>query len=211
MNGPVAWIAAAAEDAAPIVPRGERRARDREEERKEEHEIGLEGMAAHNFPSAPVSEEEGQAEAGNPDLRQYRGRTAAMLRRYMKFSLDVGRVPSLLGREFFRARVTRYSVSTFEDRVIFVHDMEQCLERLGEESRKVLARVILQEYQRDEAARVLRWGERTVYRKLVEALDTLSEILLAAGLLEAMPRGQEKTCQEGEEGDFLASDWNDEK
>ena len=57
------------------------------------------------------------------ERRTYRGRTVAMLRRYMRYSIETGRLPSLLGREFFRAKVTAYTVVTFEDRVIFVHDM----------------------------------------------------------------------------------------
>src|SRR5689334_1903147 len=36
--------------------------------------------------------------------RIYRGRTVAMLRRYMRYSIETGRLPSLLGREFFRAK-----------------------------------------------------------------------------------------------------------
>jgi len=38
----------------------------------------------------------------------------AMLRRYMRYSMETGRLPSLLGREFFRAKVTSYTVVTFE-------------------------------------------------------------------------------------------------
>jgi hypothetical protein len=64
--------------------------------------------------------------------RTYRGRVVAMLRRYMRYSIETGRLPSLLRREFFRAKVTSYTVVTFEDRVIFVHDMERCLDRLDE-------------------------------------------------------------------------------
>src|SRR5579872_4845068 len=37
----------------------------------------------------------------NPDLWLYRDRTVALLRRYMRLSIEVGRMPSLLGREFF--------------------------------------------------------------------------------------------------------------
>src|SRR5258705_9881184 len=59
------------------------------------------------------------------DLWLYRERTVGMLRRYMRLSVEVGRLPSLLGREFFRTRVTSYSASTFEDSVIFVHDVER--------------------------------------------------------------------------------------
>jgi len=55
---------------------------------------------------------------GRSDLWLYRERTVMMLRRYMRLSVEVGRLPSLLGREFFRSRVTSYSASTFEDTVI---------------------------------------------------------------------------------------------
>ena len=65
------------------------------------------------------------------ERRIYRARTVTMLRRYMRYSIETGRLPSLLGREFFRAKVTSYTVVTFEDRVIFVHDMERCLEKVG--------------------------------------------------------------------------------
>ena len=66
------------------------------------------------------------------ERRIYRGRTVAMLRKYMRYSLDTGRLPSLVGREFFRSKVSKYTMVTFEDRVIFVHDMEKCLGRLDE-------------------------------------------------------------------------------
>ena len=118
------------------------------------------------------------------ERRIYRGRTVAMLRRYMKYSIETGRLPSLLGREFFRAKITKYELVTFEDRVIFVHDMETCLERLDEFSRQVLARVVLQEYDHDAAARLLGCTRMTVHRRLLEALDMLSDILVAVDLLD---------------------------
>src|SRR5208337_5035558 len=99
------------------------------------------------------------------ERRVYRGRTVAMLRRYMRYSIETGRLPSLLGREFFRAKVTSYTVVTFEDRVIFVHDMETSLEKLDEFSRKVLARIVLQEYEQEDAARLLGCTRMTVHRK----------------------------------------------
>jgi hypothetical protein len=40
------------------------------------------------------------------ELWPYRRRTVALLRRYSRASIEVGRLPSLLGREFFRSRVT---------------------------------------------------------------------------------------------------------
>ena len=66
------------------------------------------------------------------DLRRYRGRTVKLLRRYLRMAIEAGRLPSILGSSFFRSGVTAYSAVTFEDRVIFVRDMEICLERLDD-------------------------------------------------------------------------------
>ncbi|HTW58868.1 MAG TPA: sigma factor-like helix-turn-helix DNA-binding protein [Terriglobales bacterium] len=138
--------------------------------------------------------------------RIYRGRTVAMLRRYMRYSIETGRLPSILGREFFRAKVTSYTVTTFEDRVIFVHDMEICLERLDGFAREVLARVILQEYEHEEAAQLMGCTRMTVHRKLLEALDALSDILVGVGLLDSLVSNREKSCQGGKSDDFSISD-----
>jgi hypothetical protein len=50
-----------------------------------------------------------------------------------------GRLPSLLGREFFRTRVTSYHAGTFEDAVIFVHDVASGLAQLGGFENKLIA------------------------------------------------------------------------
>jgi hypothetical protein len=117
------------------------------------------------------------------ERRIYRGRTVGMLRRYMRYSIETGRLPSLLGREFFRSKVTSYTVVTFEDRVIFVHDMERCLERLDEFGRQLIARYILQEHDRWATARLLNCNEKTIRRQAPVVLDQLSEILLEVGLM----------------------------
>src|SRR5271170_3067120 len=111
----------------------------------------------------------------NPDLWQYRGRTVGLLRRYLRFSLESGRLPSIMGREFFRAKVTSYTASTFEDRVIFVRDVEKCLDRLAYWDQQLVARVILQEHNRDQAARILHCCRKTVQRRMPQVLDLLSE------------------------------------
>jgi hypothetical protein len=126
------------------------------------------------------------------ELSAYHDRTIALLRRYFRMSLEIGRMPSILGREIFRARVTSYRVHTFEDAVIFVHDVERCLEQLEPFSRKLIARVVLQDYSYEEAAALLGCGERSVYRLLPLALDHLSEIFLTAKMLSDL------ACQEGE-------------
>jgi len=123
----------------------------------------------------------------NPDLWLYRDRTVGMLRRYLRLSIEVGRLPSLLGREFFRTRVTSYTVSTFEDAVIFVHDVEKILERLDSFEKKLIAKVVFQDYSQEEAARLLNCGARTVARRFPETVDRLSEIFLDGGLLTRLP------------------------
>ena len=90
--------------------------------------------------------------------------------------MEVGRLPSLLGREFFRSSVTSYHISTFEDSVIFVHDIEKCLEKLDPFSQKLIAKIVLQEYSQPEAAGILGCPLRTVERSFPEALDQLSGV-----------------------------------
>jgi len=46
------------------------------------------------------------------ERRVYRARTVQMLRRYLRYSIETGRIPSVLGGEFFRAKMTTYSVGT---------------------------------------------------------------------------------------------------
>jgi hypothetical protein len=119
----------------------------------------------------------------DPDLWLYRRRTVGLLRRYLRLSIEVGRMPSLLGREFFRARITSYKASTFEDSVIFVHDVEVSLESLGALQKQLIAKIVLQEYSQEEAGRLLGCGHRHAARCYVEALDRVSEIFLKRKLL----------------------------
>jgi hypothetical protein len=147
------------------------------------------------------------------ELWPYRRRTIALLRRYARASVEVGRLPSLLGREFFRSRVTSYTMRNFEDVVIFVADMEQAIEKLNAIEKKLLAMNVLEEYTIPEVARLLGCTQRTVERFLQDALDQLSRILLAGGLMEKLPsvEGGSKTCQEGKNYNFDLSDSNEGK
>ena len=141
------------------------------------------------------------------ELSPYRRRTVALLRRYARASVEVGRLPSLLGREFFRTRVTSYTMGSFEDVVIFVADMEKAFEKLTAMDKKLLAMNILEEYTVDEVARLLSYSAKTIRRVLFQALDRLSQILLAAGLMDKLPaatRGRE-SCQEGKNYNFGVS------
>ena len=141
------------------------------------------------------------------DLWPYRRRTVALLRRYARASVEVGRLPSLLGREFFRTRVTSYTMRNFEDVVIFVADMEKAIEKLSAMEKKLLALNILEEYTIPEVSRLLGCTQRTIERFLQEALDQFSRILLAGGLMEKLPTGtrRRETCQEGKKYNFDVS------
>src|SRR5437870_7237679 len=66
----------------------------------------------------------------DPKFWVYRERTIALLRRYLRISIEGGRLPSLLGRELFRSKVMSYRMSSFEDAVIFVHDVDRALDQL---------------------------------------------------------------------------------
>jgi hypothetical protein len=179
-------------------------------------------LPAHQFPQpAPSLGEEAEDEAsaaleawwelGEEERRRRlrRRRTVVLLQRYMRYAVETGRLPSLVGREFFRAKVTAYAMVSFEDRVIFVHDMEKCLERLDEFSRELIARHILQEHDQEATARLLCCGERTVRRMVPLVLDQLSEILLEVGMMEAVEKPVENFCQGGLGGADFVSDCED--
>lgn len=124
-----------------------------------------------------------------PEMYLYRDRTLALLHRYFRLSIELGRVPALLGREFFRSKVTSYRMHNFEDVVIFVHDVERCLDQLDAFSRSIIARVALQEHTQAEAAKILGCTQRMVERRYPEALDALSHLLLEKNLLQTADRG----------------------
>ncbi len=113
----------------------------------------------------------------------YRSHTENMLRRYLYASMQVGRSPAILGESVGRGWCSSRPIRTFEDAVIFVLDMETCLDRLQELDRQMLRRVVLQEYTQAEAATLLGMSVRTICYKLPQALDRLTEKLLEAGML----------------------------
>jgi hypothetical protein len=146
------------------------------------------GLRAHN--SSALQEREEWVESAldrNPDLWMYRDRTVRLLRRYMRFSIETGRLPSLAGREFFRAKVSFYRAVTFEDRVIFVRDVEKCLSRLEYWDQQLIARAILQEHSHTQTAYLLNCSRKTVQRRVQEVLDLLGEDFLKSRLLTELP------------------------
>jgi predicted DNA-binding protein (UPF0251 family) len=193
MRGIVDWIGAQADEPDPKV---EARPQFAPEEKPSLNEslsecVPWQELRVHNFPAqlSPPTEAQLQDDPldRNPDLWMYRGRTLALLRRYMRFSLETGRLPSFIGRECFRAKVSCYTATTFEDRVIFVRDVEKSLERLEYWDQQLIARIVLQEYEQEQAARIMHCSRSTVQRRLLQVLDLLSEDFLRVGVLTEGP------------------------
>jgi hypothetical protein len=190
----VQWIAAAADERDPVTPKADtgRQPLARGSE--------WNNLPAHNFRAQPAASDRAELRRAlendwdrDPDIWLYRKKTTALLRRYMRWSLEAGRVPSLLGRELFRARISAYTATTFESRVIFLHDVERCLDRLQGFDRQLIARVCLQEYDHEAAARLLQCTRRTLLRRLPELIDELSEAFLKAELLDRLPETNQET------------------
>jgi DNA-directed RNA polymerase specialized sigma24 family protein len=134
--------------------------------------VRLEGKPAKALDAGPLV-----------SLGFYRKHTESMLRRYLYASMQVGRAPSILGEPIARGWASSRPVRTFEDAVIFVLDVETCLNRLGSLDRMMLSRIVLQEYTQAEAATLLGMSVRTISHKFPQALDRLTEKLLETGLL----------------------------
>ena len=149
------------------------------------------------WASVPLPVEVDEEIPGPPpqELAFYRKYTEAMLRRYAAMAMEAGRVPSLLGKELFRARVTNYVVHSFEDVVIFVHDVEKCMAKMDRLERMLIRRIGVQQYTQAEVSAMARLSLRTVVRQYPRALDHLTGIFLEVNLLE--PR---IACQEGNAG-----------
>jgi hypothetical protein len=80
--------------------------------------------------------------------------------------------------------------------VIFLHDTERCLSRLKGFDGQIIARIVLQEYDHDAAARILQCDRKTIERRLLDLIDELSGAFLNADLLERFPETREnKPCE----------------
>ncbi len=122
-------------------------------------------------------------QSASVNLSAYRSYTRALLRRYFRTAVDIGRLPSILGGLCFRARVSSYKLNTFEDAVIFVHDIERVFERIKRPYLEIIAGVIMLDYSIPEAALRLGITVQRAERRYAAALDSLSAVLLEVGLL----------------------------
>ena len=132
---------------------------------------------------AAISDIPARATPPRSELYLYRKHVLTLLRRFFHASIEVGRLPSLLGGEVFRARVTSYRIQSFEDLVIFAHDIERCLNSLDDLSQQIIARMVFQGYTLEETGRLLHRAEITIRRRFPATLDRLAERFLARGIL----------------------------
>lgn len=110
--------------------------------------------------------------------------TRALLRRYIRLAADLGRLPSILGGICFRPRYSGSRVRTFEDAVIFVHDVERAFDRVEAAHMEIIAGVILLDYSIPEVALRMGITVQRAERRYASAVDALSAVLLETGLLQ---------------------------
>ena len=119
-----------------------------------------------------------------------RMRTMALLHRFCRTSLMVGRMPSLLGREIFPARrpAGGRPSHAFENAVLFVCDVQRCLESLDPFDQRLIALCVLEDRSEWEAARCFHRNQTQISRRLGEVLDLLHETFCRLGLLPPIER-----------------------
>jgi hypothetical protein len=114
--------------------------------------VSWESIAAQADPRPTIPPGAGGREepSGEPaaSLAFYRRHTESILRRYLYASMQVGRAPSILSDPVGRGWASSRPIRTFEDAVIFVLDVERCLDRLEPVERQLLSRIVLQELPR---------------------------------------------------------------
>ena len=150
-------------------------------------------MAVAAATRALISENQPVPPEPTVELAFYRKYTEALLRRYLRTSMEVGRVPSVMGRDLFRGNVSHYKAEGFEDAVILCVDIERCLAKLRKDDQQLIKRVALQGYTHEEAAPMIGITFKTCVVNYNIALDRLTELFLKGRILEP-----QKCCQDPE-------------
>jgi hypothetical protein len=142
-----------------------------------------------------------------PEMICFRGQTLALVRHFFEISSQLGRIPSLLGREFFRSRVSHHAIPSFEEQAVFARDVELCLERLSKDNIEIVTLMGFYDLSDEEVAAMIHSSRTYVRRWFAEAVDALSEIFLTASLLhESNPdRRQRQAIDDGLPKDVMGS------
>jgi len=117
------------------------------------------------------------------DVLFFRGQTLAIVRHFFEIASQIGRLPSILGREFFRAKVSHHAIPSFEEQAVFVHDVERALGRLNQQDGELVALVGLFHYSLDDVATMLGRSRSFVAQHFADSIDQLAEVFLETGLL----------------------------
>ncbi|HEV8383927.1 MAG TPA: hypothetical protein VGQ11_03575 [Candidatus Acidoferrales bacterium] len=120
-----------------------------------------------------------------------RTRTMALLFRFLRTAMSVGRMPSLVGREVFRARVGARPAAAFENAVLFVCDVEKCLSELDPLEQRLIAYCVLENRSEWEASRQFQASQGFISRHLGHALDILHATFCQRGILPPLPEGMQ--------------------
>jgi len=139
---------------------------------------GLRVIAARRRQGATA-----EFEGARADALFFRAQTLAIVRHFFEIASQIGRLPSILGREFFRARVSHHAIPSFEEQAVFVHDVERALGKLSEQDAEVVALVGLFQYSLDDVATMLGRSRGYVVQRFADSVDSLAEMFLQSGLL----------------------------
>jgi hypothetical protein len=118
-----------------------------------------------------------------PETICFRGQTLAIVRHFFELSCQMGRLPSMLGREFFRAKVSHHAVPSFEDQALFAHDVQQCLEKLDDNGMEIITLVGLYDLTHEETAAILHRSVSRVSQRYSDAIAQLTQLFLDSGLI----------------------------
>jgi hypothetical protein len=132
---------------------------------------------------AVAKDEAERFDSERADLLFFRAQTVAIVRHFFEIASQIGRVPSILGREFFRAKVSHHSIPSFEEQAVFVHDVEHALAALNDQDGELVALVGLFHYSLDDVAMMLGRSRSFVTQHFADSIDQLAETFLATGLL----------------------------
>jgi len=118
-----------------------------------------------------------------PETICYRGQTLAIVRHFFELSCQVGRLPSLLGREFFRAKVSHHTIPSFEDQAVFVHDVQQALTKLEDSEVEIITLIGIYDVSHEEAGTMLGCSAGWISQRYAEAIASLTQVFLNTGLI----------------------------